>query len=72
MKDKLEKTRHTKLHYYFKRVGICFSFFVGATVVVAIPLSIATIIKTNEEKKKEEEKNKELEKEKTKEELLTF
>lgn len=56
MKDKLVKTHHKKAFFFFKKVSFCFSIFMGATICVAIPLSIATIIKNNEKETKEESK----------------
>ena len=51
MKDKLVKTHHKGAFFYFKKIGFCFSIFMGATICVAIPLSVATIIKNNEKNK---------------------
>ena len=56
MKDKLVKTHHKGAFFYFKKIGFCFSIFMGATICVAIPLSVATIIKNNE-KNKEKDKD---------------
>ena len=52
MKDKLVKTHHKGAFFYFKKIGFCFSIFMGATICVAIPLSVATIIKNNEKNKR--------------------
>lgn len=48
MKDKLVKYHHKAVYFYFKKVGICFSIFVGASVLVAVPVSIAASIRANE------------------------
>jgi len=73
MKDKLVKTKHKAGHYYFKKIGFCFSLFVGAAIVVAIPLSIATIVKNNEKEEAKESGNKTtISDETTKQSLLVF
>lgn len=73
MKDKLVKTKHKAGHYYFKKIGFCFSLFVGAAIVVAIPLSIATIVKNNEKEEVKENGNKtSINDETTKQSLLVF
>lgn len=73
MKDKLVKTKHKAGHYYFKKIGFCFSLFVGAAIVVAIPLSIATIVKNNEKEEAKENENKtKVTSEAIKQELLVF
>lgn len=48
MKDKLVKYHHKAVYFYFKKVGICFSIFAGASVLVAVPVSIAASIRANE------------------------
>lgn len=50
MKDKLVKYHHKAVYFYFKKAGICFSIFVGASVLVAVPVSIAASIRANEVK----------------------
>ena len=56
MKDKLVKYHHKAVYFYFKKVGICFSIFAGASVLVAVPVSIAASIRANEIKKKKKKK----------------
>ena len=56
MKDKLVKYHHKAVYFYFKKVGICFSIFVGASVLVAVPVSIAASIRANEINKDVESK----------------
>lgn len=64
MKDKLVKYHHKAVYFYFKKVGICFSIFVGASVLVAVPVSIAASIRANEinntEKKVEDQTERKL------------
>ena len=48
MKDKLVKYHHKAVYFYFKKVGICFSIFAGASILVAVPVSIAATIRANE------------------------
>lgn len=64
MKDKLVKYHHKAVYFYFKKVGICFSIFVGASVLVAVPVSIAASIRANEinnaEKKAEDQTERKL------------
>lgn len=72
MKDKLVKTKHRAAHYYFKRVGFCFSLFLGATIVVAIPLSIATIVRNNNVESKDSEYDTKNNETTSKQELLRF
>ncbi len=62
MQDKLVKYHHKAVFYYFKKIGISFSIFLGAFVAVAIPVSIAaavnaTAISNEEETKTETEKD---------------
>ena len=72
MKDKLVKTHHKGAFFYFKKIGFCFSIFMGATICVAIPLSVATIIKNNE-KNKEKDKDEAIKDDKeVSNKLLTF
>lgn len=72
MKDKLVKTHHKGAFFYFKKIGFCFSIFMGATICVAIPLSVATIIKNNE-KNKEKDKDEAIKNDKeVSSKLLTF
>ena len=72
MKDKLVKTKHRAGHYYFKRIGFCFSLFLGATIVVAIPLSIATIVRNNNVESKDSENDTATNETTTKQELLRY
>ncbi len=72
MKDKLVKTKHRAGHYYFKRIGFCFSLFLGATIVVAIPLSIATIVRNNNVETKDSDSDTVTNETTTKKELLRF
>ena len=65
MKDKLVKYHHKAVYFYFKKVGICFSIFAGASVLVAVPVSIAATIRANEVNKTDTE-------EETKKESLLF
>ena len=62
MEDKLVKYHHKALYFYFKKIGICFSVFLGTSVLVAIPISIAASIRTHQIeqalKEKEEALNK--------------
>ncbi|MBP5694846.1 MAG: hypothetical protein J6X03_05375 [Bacilli bacterium] len=44
MEDKLIKYHHRAVFYYFKKIGISFSIFLGAFVAVAIPVSIAAAV----------------------------
>lgn len=53
MKDKLVKYHHKAVYFYFKKVGVCFSIFIGASVLVAVPVSIAASIRANEVKNTE-------------------
>ncbi len=53
MKDKLVKYHHKAVYFYFKKVGICFSIFAGASILVAVPVSIAATIRANEVSKSE-------------------
>jgi hypothetical protein len=58
MEDKLVKNHHSHFNFYFKRVGAYFSIFIGASVLVAIPVSVAVAIRNHNEIKeaqKEEE-----------------
>ena len=47
MQDKLVKTRNKPWKYYFRKLGFCFGIFLGASVIVAIPLSIAATLRAN-------------------------
>lgn len=62
MQDKLVKTRNKPWKYYFRKLGFCFGIFLGASVIVAIPLSIAATLRVNAE---EEAKNNDNNEEKT-------
>jgi len=58
MQDKLVKYHHRAVFYYFKKIGISFSIFLGAFIAVAIPVSIAaavnaTAINNDEDSSKE-------------------
>lgn len=55
MKDKLVKYHHKAVYFYFKKVGICFSIFAGASVLIAVPVSIAATIRANEVNKTDAE-----------------
>ena len=59
MEDKLIKYHHRAVFYYFKKIGISFSIFLGAFVAVAIPVSIAAAVNSaainNEDEAKEDE-----------------
>ncbi|MDD5933085.1 MAG: hypothetical protein ACI4UG_00215 [Candidatus Onthovivens sp.] len=62
MEDKLVKYHHKALYFYFKKIGICFSVFLGTSVLVAIPISIAASIRTHQieqalKEKEDEEKD---------------
>ncbi len=62
MQDKLVKYHHRAVFYYFKKIGISFSIFLGAFVAVAIPVSIAaavnaTAVNNEEESNKDTEKD---------------
>ena len=62
MEDKLVKYHHKALYFYFKKIGICFSVFLGTSVLVAIPISIAARIRTHQieqalKEKEDEEKD---------------
>ena len=62
MEDKLVKYHHKALYFYFKKIGICFSVFLGTSVLVAIPISIAASIITHQieqalKEKEDEEKD---------------
>ena len=48
MEDKLVKTNHGPMYYYFKKVTTCFGIFLVACAVVAIPISIAASIRIAE------------------------
>ncbi len=64
MEDKLVKYHHKAVYYYFKKIGICFSIFIGASVLVAIPVSVAATIRNQEAQDSKKEENKEDNKEK--------
>ncbi len=72
MKDKLVKYHHKAVYFYFKKVGICFSIFVGASVLVAVPVSIAASIRANEVNHNEEKTEQKAEANLYKSELLEF
>jgi cytochrome c biogenesis protein CcdA len=60
MQDKLVKTRNKPWKYYFRKLGFCFGIFLGASVIVAIPLSIAATLRANaEEEAKTNDNNEE-------------
>ena len=48
MEDKLVKYHHKAVYFYFKKIGIFFSIFVGAAVLVAIPVSVAATLRSQE------------------------
>jgi len=64
MTNKLNKVRHPRLSYYSKRIGLYFSIFIGASILVAIPVTVAATIKYNVQVEKDQ---KEADKEKKKE-----
>ena len=64
MEDKLVKYHHKAVYYYFKKIGICFSIFIGASVLVDIPVSVAATIRNQEAQDSKKEENKEDNKEK--------
>ena len=72
MKDKLVKYHHKAVYFYFKKVGICFSIFVGASVLVAVPVSIAASIRANEINNAEKKVENQTERKLYKSELLEF
>ena len=72
MKDKLVKYHHKAVYFYFKKVGICFSIFVGASVLVAVPVSIAASIRANEINNTEKKVENETERKLYNSELLEF
>ena len=72
MKDKLVKYHHKAVYFYFKKVGICFSIFVGASVLVAVPVSIAASIRANEINNAEKKVEKQTERKLYNSELLEF
>ena len=72
MKDKLVKYHHKAVYFYFKKVGICFSIFVGASVLVAVPVSIAASIRANEINNTEKKVENQTERKLYNSELLEF
>ena len=72
MKDKLVKYHHKAVYFYFKKVGICFSIFVGASVLVAVPVSIAASIRANEINNTEKKVENQTERKLYSSELLEF
>ena len=70
MEDKLVKYHHKALYFYFKKIGICFSVIFGSAVLVAIPVSIAASVKSQQIKKAAEEN--ETDKDSKVKELLRF
>ncbi len=72
MKDKLVKYHHKAVYFYFKKVGICFSIFVGASVLVAVPVSIAASIRANEINNAEKKVENQTERKLYNSELLEF
>lgn len=73
MENKLEKQRHPKLNFYAKRIGLYFSIFIGASFVVAIPVTVAAVIKSTVQVEKENDNaNQEDKKEETTKALLVF
>lgn len=72
MKDKLVKYHHKAVYFYFKKVGICFSIFVGASVLVAVPVSIAASIRANEINNAEKKVENQTERKLYSSELLEF
>lgn len=72
MKDKLVKYHHKAVYFYFKKVGICFSIFVGASVLVAVPVSIAASIRANEINSAEKKVENQTERKLYNSELLEF
>ena len=60
MEDKLVKYHRSHLYFYAKKVGVYFSVFIGASVLVAVPVAIAVTVRNNNtlhQEKKETEKN---------------
>jgi hypothetical protein len=58
MQDRLIKTHHRILYYYFKKATTAFGIFIGASILVAIPISIAASLRANAERKEAEDAKK--------------
>lgn len=75
MKDKLFKTNHHAVYYYFRKLSVCFGIFICSSAVLAIPISIAATVRANQKKTHETEKeneNKEVKDYTNLEELLKY
>lgn len=56
MQDKIYRTNHKKGYYYMKKVGLCATAVIGASILLAIPVSIVRSILSNDSEMKQEVK----------------